>query len=318
MASSSVYPSPEDYPEFDPIVLKCIGYLHVGGKESRRGLKELYQELVNDSSANQKSRGSSPSMKGNEKRKGGLLEKDPSKKARIDPVKEDILPRFHQNQENPSGSLGTQSHHEPCSICGSDQSYPKDQLIECNECHKAFHQRCHNPKIPDSVIQERVNDPRFIWKCESCNQEFAKAMKESKKKSENQNKEEKISSQPFKRADKVANIKSVSRSREGSPSLAGWGGLVSKSEKPKKEKNKLQQIDIFGGTDELNIKRKKEVNPNAVKALKEKEKKKNKDEVKKDKSRSREKEESDAQKKLASMKKKGADKMKLKQAAKRV
>ena len=105
-------------------------------------------------------------------------------------------------------------------------------------------------------------------------------MKESKKKSENQNKEEKTSSQPFKRADKVANIKryyvflihyviweqlvemvfsSVSRSREGSPSLAGWGGLVSKSEKPKKEKNKLQQIDIFGGTDELNIKRKKEV-----------------------------------------------------------
>ena len=63
MASSSVYPSPEDYPEFDPIVLKCIGYLNVGGKESRRGLKELYQELVNDSSANQKSRGSSPSMK---------------------------------------------------------------------------------------------------------------------------------------------------------------------------------------------------------------------------------------------------------------
>jgi len=207
MASSSMYPSPEDYPEFDPIVLKCIGYLNVGGKESRRGLKELYQELVNDSSANQKSRGSSPSMKANEKRKGGLLEKDPSKKARIDPVKEDILPRFHQNQENPGGSLGTQSHHEPCSICGSDQSYPKDQLIECNECHKAFHQRCHNPKIPDSVIQERINDPRFIWKCESCNQEFAKAMKESKKKSENQNKEEKISSQPFKRADKVANIK---------------------------------------------------------------------------------------------------------------
>ena len=51
----------------------------------------------------------------------------------------------------------------------------------------------------------------------------------------------------------------MSRSREGSPSLAGWGGLVSKSEKPKKEKNKLQQIDIFGGADEMNIKRKKEV-----------------------------------------------------------
>ena len=73
-----MYPSPEDYPEFDPIVLKCIGYLNVGGKESRRGLKELYQELVNDSSANQKSRGSSPSMKvrypsfENSPKKGGL------------------------------------------------------------------------------------------------------------------------------------------------------------------------------------------------------------------------------------------------------
>ena len=50
-------------------------------------------------------------------------------------------------------------------------------MIECNECHKAFHQRCHSPKIPDSVIQERINDPRFIWKCESCNQEFAKVRK---------------------------------------------------------------------------------------------------------------------------------------------
>ena len=56
----------------------------------------------------------------------------------------------------------------------------------------------------------------------------------------------------------------MSRSREGSPSLAGWGGLVSKSEKPKKEKNKLQQIDIFGGTEELNIKRKKEVCPKKI------------------------------------------------------
>ena len=39
-------PSPEDYPEFDPILLKCIGYLGMGGKEARRGLKELYTELV--------------------------------------------------------------------------------------------------------------------------------------------------------------------------------------------------------------------------------------------------------------------------------
>lgn len=40
-------PNPEDYPDFDPILLKCIGYLGMGGKEARRGLKELYNELVN-------------------------------------------------------------------------------------------------------------------------------------------------------------------------------------------------------------------------------------------------------------------------------
>ena len=40
-------PSPEDYPDFDPILLKCIGYLNMGGKEARRGLKDLYTELIN-------------------------------------------------------------------------------------------------------------------------------------------------------------------------------------------------------------------------------------------------------------------------------
>ena len=37
----------EDYPEFDPIVLKCINFMHLGDKASRRGIKELFQECLN-------------------------------------------------------------------------------------------------------------------------------------------------------------------------------------------------------------------------------------------------------------------------------
>ena len=85
-----------------------------------------------------------------------------------------------------------------------------------------FHQKCHIPRIPDSTMQERLADTRlaqhlmylinnetfrFVWKCEECNKEILKLTKESKKKTENSSKEEKNAFQPFKRADKVSNIK---------------------------------------------------------------------------------------------------------------
>ena len=37
---------PDDYPEFDPIVLKYIHFMHIGDKESRRALKELYHVRI--------------------------------------------------------------------------------------------------------------------------------------------------------------------------------------------------------------------------------------------------------------------------------
>jgi len=58
-------PVPSDYPEFDPILVKCISYLQVGGKESRRNLKELINDLVKGdekSDTPQTSRGSSPNV----------------------------------------------------------------------------------------------------------------------------------------------------------------------------------------------------------------------------------------------------------------
>merc|ERR1712212_1445033 len=59
-------PRAEDYPDFDPVILRCIGLLHVGGKEARRGLKELRAELLDKEQAHgigsSSSRGASPSI----------------------------------------------------------------------------------------------------------------------------------------------------------------------------------------------------------------------------------------------------------------
>ena len=58
-------PVPSDYPEFDPILVKCISYLQVGGKESRKHLKELINDLVKGDEkpdTPQTSRGSSPNV----------------------------------------------------------------------------------------------------------------------------------------------------------------------------------------------------------------------------------------------------------------
>lgn len=320
-------PVPSDYPEFDPILVKCVSFLQVGGKESRRSLKELINELVKGdekSDTPHSSRGSSPNVMAQtkvDKRKGGQLDKDAVKKARLEATGESAaLPRF----TNKPGILT-----EPCCVCDKSTNAPKDQLIDCNDCHLSYHQLCHDPPIPDSVIQERQSDPRSIWQCKSCQSSVPKIT--TKKKSENQQKEKNPSAEPFKRQDKLQNIKSTSSSREGSPSLTGWGSLMGKeseSDKSKRKKEKkLQQIDMFGQANDSDnassaggsqSKKKKEVNPSAIKALKDKTSRKKEEEKGKKSLKSKEKEEADAHKKLHSMKKKSAEKAKLKAAAKRV
>nr|XP_058970170.1 integrator complex subunit 12-like [Pocillopora verrucosa] len=52
-----------------------------------------------------------------------------------------------------------------CSICCRDESkIPGNQLVECHECHSLYHQRCHEPRVVDS----EVNDPRHVWYCVQC------------------------------------------------------------------------------------------------------------------------------------------------------
>ena len=70
-------PVPSDYPEFDPILLKCIAYLQMGGKDSRRNAKELFHELgkTEDKSDAAHSRGSSPIVTVPSKVKAPLLQR---------------------------------------------------------------------------------------------------------------------------------------------------------------------------------------------------------------------------------------------------
>ena len=87
---------------------------------------------------------------------------------------------------------------------------------------------------------ERQNDPRFIWQCKSCISQISRIT--TKKRAESQQKEKNLASEPFKRQDKLQNIKSASSSREGSPSLTGWGGLLASEEKEGSSKRKKDRI----------------------------------------------------------------------------
>jgi len=288
--------------------------LNMGGKEARRGLKDLYTELISS-----EHRASPLHHQKSDKRKGAILEKDPSKKARLE--SEDLI--FPSSTETPPAEEKGVELGETCANCNLSVTTPKNQLIDCNECHNWYHQNCQSPPVPAKVLEQRANDARFVWKCNDCSNMILK-MKEPKKKEVSKVKE--TNAQPFNRANsKITNIvKERSRSRENSPSSlgGGWAALGAKadSQKPKKEK-KLQQFDMFG--DQEPVKKKKEVNPNAIKALKEKERKKregsqDRTEQKTKKTKSREQKDDDAVKKIANMKKKSAEKMKLKAAAKRV
>jgi len=325
LSNSIMLPSPEDYPEFDPILLKCIGYLGMGGKEARRGLKELYTELVSA-----EHRASPLHHQKSDKRKGALLEKDPSKKARLEP--DDIVFETSKTDQDGANPVESSGLNEKCANCTLSVTTVKNQLIDCNECHNWFHQNCQTPPVPAKVLNDRASDTRFVWKCHDCSTIILK-MKEPKKKENASKVGKETNAQPFNRANsKITNIvKERSRSRESSPSTlgGGWAALGAKADKPKKEK-KLQQFDMFGDVAppelpaQLGKKKKGEVNPSAIKALKEKERKKREgsqtgdSSEKTKKTKSRDQKEDDAAKKIQSMKKKGAEKMKLKAAAKRV
>lgn len=48
--------------------------------------------------------------------------------------------------------------------------FPRNRLVECQECHALYHQECHKPPVTD----QDVNDPRLVWYCAKCTKSLKK------------------------------------------------------------------------------------------------------------------------------------------------
>ncbi|XP_074660175.1 uncharacterized protein LOC141912719 [Tubulanus polymorphus] len=57
-----------------------------------------------------------------------------------------------------------------CVVCRQFDVSSGNQLVECQECHSLYHQECHKPP----VINQDVNDPRFVWYCSKCQKNLKK------------------------------------------------------------------------------------------------------------------------------------------------
>ncbi|KAK2161102.1 hypothetical protein LSH36_121g05029 [Paralvinella palmiformis] len=82
-----------------------------------------------------------------------------------------------------------------CVVCKRLDMTSGNRLLDCQECHRLYHQECHKPPV-----NEDVDDPRFVWYCSKCSKNMKKLVKSQKPKS-NQNtatREKEIPSVPLK------------------------------------------------------------------------------------------------------------------------
>jgi len=222
------------FPEMDPVLLKCIKFLQIGGKEGRKGIKDMTNEIFT-------TRSTSPlaavQAKSDKRKASQAAVGQSEKKPRME------LDSGFDTKPGSNISTGSATSSEGCKTCGDPSIKGKQGLkVECSECHQYFHQECHKPPVPTST----ASDPRTIWKCSSCSSEQEKGsfVNPKNRKAEEKNKDKSVDSVPFQRVDKLSAKKDMEgKSREGSPSLSGWGNLI-KSEK-KKNETKLTSVDIF-------------------------------------------------------------------------
>lgn len=51
-----------------------------------------------------------------------------------------------------------------CCICDDGTEYNSDLIVLCDSCDLPFHQKCHQPSIPDTVIKDESRE----WLCSNC------------------------------------------------------------------------------------------------------------------------------------------------------
>ncbi|XP_077978666.1 integrator complex subunit 12-like isoform X1 [Glandiceps talaboti] len=66
-----------------------------------------------------------------------------------------------------------------CVLCRQLDVSSGNQLVECQECHNLYHQKCHKPTLSDAD----VNDPRVVWYCNRCSRNMKKMASKQKSKS---------------------------------------------------------------------------------------------------------------------------------------
>jgi len=67
-----------------------------------------------------------------------------------------------------------------CCVCQSHETDSADNcLVECHECHKYYHQRCHRP----AMTNKDVHDPRFVLYCSQCSRKVKKEIQAAQKSS---------------------------------------------------------------------------------------------------------------------------------------
>lgn len=53
-----------------------------------------------------------------------------------------------------------------CCVCDDGTSDSPNEIILCDICQQSYHQKCHSPKIPNSVIHSAQQKE---WACQTCN-----------------------------------------------------------------------------------------------------------------------------------------------------
>lgn len=53
-----------------------------------------------------------------------------------------------------------------CCVCDGEHSERNNEIVICDVCQQGFHQKCHDPKVPNTILQPAYSDDD--WVCGTC------------------------------------------------------------------------------------------------------------------------------------------------------